>query len=347
MLVVLRIHLSLTSEPRQDAPTGLENMPAFNTSLGCAAASHTYNSTIYTVRIPFEHDKPDHSFTVYGGMVGTLTLVDGEPDDTDVKYEFTIKSNDPSLLDSHSLLFRYADVAPDGAVQKSQFLITSPTITEGSKSCIRYDIKLFIPPSLKRLSVTAHAVMQLTVDPGSNFHLDTFYATLYETSTNNLILPHESLRADTLGLEVYRGWIVGDVSISKTTSISTQRGDGVANLKVHPLPPADQQNPEKAVLWTATGAGRSDFTWLGDSAALKRPIEADHKSSKNGNVYLTYRNANFKGLISLDSKSFTTMYVDQIREADKIENWTHWAGDITGPDRLRVESRGWTGLYFS
>lgn len=319
-------------------------MPVFSTSLGCVGASHTYNNTLNTVRIPVGHDNSDHSFTVYGGIVGTLTLVDGEPDDTDVKYEFTIKSNDASLLDT--LVFRYADVAPDGVVQKSQFLITSPTISETNESCLRYDIRLFVPRSLKKLNIAAHAVTHLKVDPGSNIHLETFYATLYESSTNNLILPDQSLRADTLGLEVYRGWIVGDVSISQTTSIKTQRGDGVANLKVHPLPPVDHHNPEKAVLWTVTGAGRSDFTWLDDSTAPKRPIEADHKSSRNGDVYLTYRNANFKGLISLVSNSHTAWNVNKIQDKDNAEKWTHWAGDRTGPDRLTVESRGWTGLYF-
>ena len=321
-------------------------MPVFSTSLGCVEASHIYNNSVNTVRIPFAHDKPDHSFTVYGGIVGTVTLVDGEPDDTHVKYEFTIKSNDPSLLDAHNLLFRYADVAPDGVVQKSQFLITSPTINEASESCLRYDIKLFVPRSLKRLNIATHSVTHLKVDPGSNILLETFYATLYESSTNNLILPHQSLRANTLDLEVYRGWIVGDVSISQTTSIKTQRGDGVANLKVHPLPPVDHRNPEKAVFWTVTGAGRSDFTWVGDSTAPKRPIEAEHRSSRNGDVYLTYRDAEFKGLISLDSQSFTTWNVNKIQGADDAEKWTHWAGDRTGPDRLTVESRRWTGLYF-
>lgn len=298
------------------------------------------------VRIPFDHDKAEHSFTVYGGIVGTLTLVDGESHDTDVKYEMTIASNDASLLDSHNLLFRYADVAPDGAVQNSQFLITSPTITEGSTSCMRFDIKLFVPPSLKKLNIASHAVMHLKVDPGSNIRLEVFYATLFDANANNIILPHRSFHADSLSLEVHRGWIVGDVSVSKSTSISTQRGDGVANLKLFPLPPVDHQNPEKAVLWTVTGAGRSDFTWVGDSTAVKRPVEADHKSSKNGDVYLNYRNANFKGLISMNCRASTTTYVNQLRDADKTEKWTHWAGDKTGPDRLSVESRGWTGLYF-
>ncbi len=321
-------------------------MPVFNTSLGCAGASHTYNNSVNIVRIPFDHDKSEHSFTVYGGIVGTLTLVDGESHDTDVKYEMTITSNDASLLDSHNLLFRYADVAPDGAVHNSQFLITSPTITKGSASCMRYDIKLFVPPSLKKLNIASHAVMHLKVDPGSNIRLEVFYATLFQSNTNNIILPHRSLHADSLSLEVHRGWIVGDVSIAKSTSIATQRGDGVANVKVFPLPPVDRQNPEKAVLWTVTGAGRSDFTWVGDSTAVKRPIEADHKSSRNGDVYLTYRNADFKGLISLDSRSSTSTYVNQLQGTDKAGKWTHWAGDKTGPDRLSAESRGWTGLYF-
>ncbi|KAK2467899.1 hypothetical protein APHAL10511_000194 [Amanita phalloides] len=324
-----------------DPPTGLENMPQFGTSLGCAALSH---STASTMKIPFDKDSSEHMFDAYGDILGTFTLVATTQDETEVRYELTISSNDPALL--NTVTFREPEMSADGALQSSQFVLISPGAPANSDACLRYDIKLFVPPSLKKLHIASHTTMHLKIDPESHFHLDMFYATLYALSTNNLILPHHTLHANTLGLEVYRGWIVGDASIGETTSITTQRGDGVANVKVHPSPPKTRDAPEKAVLWTVTGAGRSAFTWIADGSALKRPIEADHKSSKNGVIYLTYRNANFNGLLALNARSYLTKNVYTIENANKTDKWNHWAGDRSGSDRLTLQSRGWTSLYF-
>ncbi|KAF8629877.1 hypothetical protein AX15_003236 [Amanita polypyramis BW_CC] len=330
---------------QQDAPTGLESMPKFSTSLGCLAAPHIYKNHTMTVSIPFDKISANHVFDVYGDIVGTIVVAEGAPQDTEVKYEMTIRANDPALLDG--LSFHDAEVASDGTVRNSQFVIFSPSITTPDASCMRYDIKLFVPPSLKKLHVAAHAVTHLKMDPKSNIQLDRFHATLVAMDTNNLVVPHQSLHADTLGLEVSRGWIVGEVSIANTTSITTQRGDGIANIRVHPLPPANSDMPEKAALWTVTGSGRSDFSWVADRNARKRPIEADHKSSQNGDVYLYYGDADFKGLISLDSGSFIARNIHKIRDGlDEGDIWSHWAGDQTGSDRVMIQSRGWTGLYF-
>lgn len=325
-----------------DNVPAVKNVPIYSTSLGCAAATHMYNNSMMTVTVPFDKEDAKHAFDVFGDIVGTFSLAEGASDMDEVKYELTIRSDDPSLLDRIS--FRHAEIASNGKVENSQFVIVSPRLGGKSSNCLRYDIKMFVPPSLKTLHIAAHAVTHLQFDPLSKIQLDRFHATLYAMSNNNLIIPNQSLQAKTLGLEVYRGYITGDVSIVESTSISTQRGDGVASVRVHPLAPSDDHTPKKAVLWTVTGAGHSDFTWV-THGGQKRPIEADHKSSMNGDVYLDYRNAHFDGLIALDSRHFKTTNVHAVSDG-KDDKWTHYAGDQTASDKLMVQSRGWTWLYF-
>jgi hypothetical protein len=160
-----------------------------------------------------------------------------------------------------------------------------------------------------------------------------------------MILPSKDVTSQRQALEVYRGWIVGDASIVKETSITTQRGDGIANVKLHPTPLSDS---EPAVLRTTTGSGRSDFFYLGEKA-FKRPIDSTHISSKNADVYLTYSGAEFSGKIEMSSKSHTMIGAQKITPDDddaSESTWTHYVGDINGSDGISVSSRGWTGLYF-
>lgn len=158
-----------------------------------------------------------------------------------------------------------------------------------------------------------------------------------------MILPHENVHADHLSLEVYRGWIVGDVAVVNSTSISTQRGNGVANVRVHPIP--NLAGP--AHFQTTTGAGRTDVFYVSDHSAPHRPIHNQHVSSMNADVYLTYEHSDFSGQIALNSRSFSATGLTTFDAEDDVDaQWTHWVGDKEGEDTISVKSRGWTGLYF-
>ncbi len=160
-----------------------------------------------------------------------------------------------------------------------------------------------------------------------------------------MILPHERFLADTLKLEVYRGWIVGDTAIVNSTSIATQRGDGVANVRVHPIP-----SVHPASFDTVTGGGRTDVSYIENQSSSHRPISSQHTSSMNGDLYLTYRDARFSGLVALHSGSYTATglqsAMDLPGDGKSGKAWTHYVGDQDGGDEILVNSRGWTGLYF-
>jgi hypothetical protein len=331
----------------KDAPTGLEDFPVFSSSLGCVDAPYVYNNTEVTVFAPIGTRHHDHSFDVRGQGVGTITVADGDPDSKEVKYELSIRSNKDMLDD---VQFVYPDITDDKTVTNSRFIIeTSRLPGVDSSYCMRFDVKLYVPPNLKNLAVRSHTKTHVQFAPGARINLDELIVTLFTPDSINVIVPSPDVTAKKVSLEVYRGWIVGEASIVEETTITTQRGDGVANVKLYPAAPADTENPSKATLRTTTGAGRSDFTYIGRKT-VKRPIDSTHISSRNADVYLTYRESEFSGKIEMTSKSYTMTGAQSLNnrtagDEDKPK-WTHFVGDRDGGDQIYVNSRGWTGLYF-
>jgi hypothetical protein len=329
-------------------------MPAFSSSLGCLDAPHIYNSSKTVFSASYGSQKFDHSFDIKGSAVGTFVLTQGASGSEEIKYEMTLRSNDPTLLQDVSI--RYPDTDDNGAILNSRLRITTPNVAASSSSCMRYEIKMYVPPSLRRLYVASHTAMHLQFDPSTNIELDDLVVTMFDMDTSlSMILPQESVRASRLALEVYRGWIVGDVAVVNETTITTQRGDGVANVKAHPTTPVNSAVPEPASFRTTTGAGRTDVFYI-TPKAFKRPIKNVHMSSRNADMYLTYREAEYSGRIQLDSRSFTATGVQSFPKSgpsaepdsgsDGKSKWTHWAGDKDGADTIYIQSRGWTGLYF-
>lgn len=322
-------------------------MPAFSKSLGCLSASHIYNGSQVTVTAP-AGAVYDHTFDVRGGAVGTFKIAAGQADATDVKYELTIRASEQSMLEN--VFFTYPDIDEDNRVTNSRFVIDTPRYGAADKACMRYDITLYVPPTLKKLRVQSHTLMHVQFAKDAQIDLDDFHVTLFSADSNNMVLTNQHVQArQHLSLEVFRGWIVGDVSLSNETTITTQRGDGIANVRVHPVAPSDPSNPEVAVLRTTTGAGRTDIFYIGNKA-FKRPIESTHISSRNAEVYLTYKEAEFNGKIELESKSYTLIGGQRLVGGPSVDegqvHWTHFAGNKDGGDRIQVSSRGWTGLYF-
>jgi hypothetical protein len=327
-------------------------MPAYSTSFGCLAASHIYNSSQTVFSAPIGPEKSDHSFDIRGSAVGTFVIAQGPVGSQEVKYEMTIRTDDQTLLKDISVHFPDTDEA--GTITNSRVIVSTPRTDPSASSCMRYDIKMYVPPNLKKLHVASHSAMHVQFDPTSNIDLNDLYVTMFAMNQNNMILPNDGIRANRMALEVYRGWIVGDVMVVNSTSITTQRGDGVANVRAHPTAPINPDLPDPAYLRTTTGAGRTDIFYI-TPKAFKRPIHNVHMSSRNADMYLTYREAEYNGRIELDSRSYTATGLQSFPKTQPAEDedgsggkpkWTHWAGNQEGGDMVYIKSRGWTGLYF-
>ena len=295
----------------------------------------------------------DHSFDIRGSAVGTFVITQGTPGSEEIQYEMTLRSNDPALLQDVAIHYPLTD--DDGAIVTSHLRISAPHVDSSSSSCMRYEIKMYVPPTLKQLSIASHTPMHLQFDPDTEIKLDDLLITMFDSESSlSMILPHRSVQANQLILEVYRGWIVGDISAVSEASVTTQRGDGVANVQVHPTAPVNTELPEPVSFRTTTGAGRTDIFYIA-SKAFKRPINNVHMSSRNGDMYLNYREADYSGRIQLDSRSFTATGAQRLPPSLPNEGtsgsgrkakWTHWFGDKSGSDEIYIQSRGWTGLYF-
>ncbi|KAJ7084285.1 hypothetical protein B0H15DRAFT_388373 [Mycena belliarum] len=320
------------------SPTGLENMPLYSTSLGCMAAPYVYNGKMTSFNVPIGVQNADHGFDVRGGAVGTILVLEGAPTATKVKYEVTLRTDNRALLDD--LIFTPTP-DEDGSSNESRVTISTPYPSEGT--CIRYDIRIFVPPNLKKLHVAAHTIAHVQFDPESHITLDDFFITLFSMSAQNMVLPHNNLRSKKMAIEVFEGWIVGDAAIVSSTKITTQRGSGVMNVRVHPTEPIDPAIPEVASLRTTSGSGRTDVFYIGSH--VHRPISSVHMSSRNADMYLTYRDAQYSGRVELESSSYTATNLQRL-DASGDGKWTHWAGDQNGKDVLFVKSRKWVGLYF-
>lgn len=315
-------------------------MPVFG-DLGCRDAPFLYNNTVITTSAAVGAVRQDHQFISRGHGVGTIIVADSEPGTKEVKYEITVRSNRRDLLDDVS--FSYPLINDDGSVAKSRFVIETSRRTGGNnKLCMKYDVKLFVPPNLKTLHISPHTPVHVQFAPGTDLKLDSLHVTAHSMNKINMIFPNRELKAKKLSLEVYSGWIVGEVPIVEETSILSQQGDGTVNVQLYPSP----SSPNKALLRTITGAGRSDFTYFATKGP-KRQIQSTHLSSKNGDLYLNYHGAKFTGKIQLESRAHTVTGATSIPNTNVDDSgWTHYVGNLESRDEIYINSRGWTGLYF-
>jgi hypothetical protein len=314
----------------------LEKQPSYSDSLGCLSTQYRLNDTdIVKVQVPIAEDG-GHRFDIRGGAVGTFVIAAAASNSTQVEYDISIRSNSKDAFDNV-----FVNKEKDG---HSSLVIDTPRFPASSSSCMRFDIVMYIPSNLKTLFVAGHAPTHVQFDPSNTVEsLNQLRVSLLSMDSKSMILPHANLKAKKMILQVFEGWIVGDVAIVDSTTINTQNGAGAAHVRVHPAPGA-----EPAVLQTITGAGRSDIFYLSDHSLPHRQITSSHSSSQNGPVYLTYRNSGYSGKIALGSKSYSATGLERFQNATQPDdtNWTHWYGSERGEDTMIISSRGWTGLYF-
>ena len=323
-------------------------MPEFGTSLGCSDAPYIYKGAEQTILIPIATRNGDSSaFDVRGGSIGTILIADGEADATEIKYTMTLRSTSEALLEKVHLA--YPETDSSGTITRSRLIVDTPHLTDAGQ-CMRHDVTVYLPPNLRKIHIQARSLAHVSFAPGTTAaNLDQLLVTLFALDPRNILVPSASVVPRTQRLDAYRGYVVGEATIVEELDIETQRGDAIANVKIYPAAPADPEHPKIAILHTASGGGRSDFAYLG-SKAFTRNIQARHSASKNADMYLTYRGADINGKVQLVSQSFTVTGAKSLTRGRPggIETgvWTHFVGNQDGGDEIRIDSRGWTGLYF-
>lgn len=317
-------------------------MPVYSSSLGCLDAQHLYMGDTNTYVVPMDPNRFDHSVDFHGAAVGTLVIAQGKQGSNEVRFKMSVRTDDEDLLSEVSVTYPPHEEIESGKAHSRIQLSTPPSL---GSSCMRYDATLYIPPNLKKLHIQAHSIAHIRFDDSAQIDLEKLFITLYTTNKNNMILPNAGIRANEMSLEMIRGWLVGELNLVNSTVISTQRGDATTNLRV--LPISTGYDPIPAVFESITGAGRTDLFYITDHGAPHRPIDSTHRSSRNGNLYLTYKDAEFSGQVKLKVKSYTAFGLQGSVNGPNKDIEPPWYGHKNGKDRLNIQSvNGWVGLYF-
>ncbi|KIY51057.1 hypothetical protein FISHEDRAFT_38512 [Fistulina hepatica ATCC 64428] len=312
-------------------------MPTYSTSLGCLAAPHLYHDGPVKRRVKMTTEEHEHGFDFRGSAVGTVTIAAGSSDVDEVEYEILIRAEDPAVLSHVSIKVpAEADGSKTSTDVRDSSLIA--TVPFNLPSCLRYDVTIRVPPTLRALRIFAHTPAQVRFASDAEFRLNKLFVKLFTASNLNMILPGEKVHARDLTMEVYRGWIVGDVMLGNGATLTTQRADGVLDVRVHQEPSVDGG---PAHLHTTTGAGRTNIDYI-RSESTHRPIHNVHITTHSGDLKLDYSGVEFEGLIDMESRVYEAS--DNMHPIKTGGAWTHWVGDAKGDDQLTVKSRGRTWL---
>lgn len=195
-------------------------MPVYDTSLECSAkdAPHLYNDAVINRLVPLGAGRADHALDFRGDAVGTITIAQGKPDATQIELELSLRATIKDHLDLVN--FRWPEENAEGTSTDSRVLVSMPGGVRANGGCMRYDATIYLPPNLKKLHVQSHTRAHIRFAEGADVQLEDMFVTMYKMDTNNLLLPHEGIRAQRLTLEVYRGWIVGEANIAEVSAIS-------------------------------------------------------------------------------------------------------------------------------
>ncbi|KAL5506912.1 hypothetical protein ACEPAH_6368 [Sanghuangporus vaninii] len=341
------------------SPTGLENMPEFSTSLGCFDATHFYQDnkegTYYTIAVG---SGVDHDLVIDGGAVGTIVFAPSiNIDDHSIKVLASVRTSDSRLLNSVEVHTpESSPLPPSQEPSTSYFNLLTPTQAEGVDTCMRYDLTIYIPPTLRSLHLSARSVAQVKVEfDDAPRELHELRLDLASDAVVNLVLPSATLTANNINIDMRGGYLVGTLPIANATVINTSKGDAITKLDMfttgYELPEMDkdkQSGKDVAHLYSISGAGRTDFTY--ENRAM-RPIQSEHivKTYKPSatELRLTYKDAAFNGKIDLRAPSSSMRNVQSDHSVSQPGGQReYWAGDKEGGDYLKISSPGWVGLYF-
>jgi hypothetical protein len=311
-------------------------MPEYSTSLGCSAAPYPYSENHFVVGSPT--DSTTLLLELTGGAVGTVLLT--QSDTQNVVVEMDLRTDEEPLLQKVS-----ASVSENATTQNSVFRLVTPSSASSPDACMRFDLTVQIPNNLRMLSLKSHSLVHVKYDEHASLALSDLTVDLLSPVPSNLLLPHEQFSAERTTLKMRGGYLVGSLAFVESADISTRRGSAITNLKVAPLPAAASAPNSPAHLTTGAGAGRVDVIY---SNPERRIIKSEHAST-GGDMYLTYKQAEYNGRVDVQSRSRTSSGLEGTMGGPPSQGGAKelpWVGDKEGADTMKVRTTGWVGMYF-
>ena len=141
-------------------------MPEYSKSLGCLDAKHFFQDnsqgTFYTIAP--SNSGVDHEMYIDGGAVGTLTIAPSSTAaDTTIKVLARVSSSDASLLSKLHVATPGSSVPKPRVIRSdSYFALMSPGKPElVAGTCMRYDLTVYLPPTLRGLTITSISLVHI------------------------------------------------------------------------------------------------------------------------------------------------------------------------------------------
>ena len=253
-----------------------------------------------------------------------------------------VRSSEATALEGASV-----EESGNGEGEGSSWLrVRSPSVLDKG-SCMRYDLVVYVPPTLRSLAIDAQSPVHLHTQFDDAPRVLHAVSVSMKSSGENILRGEKGLQVDELSVAARGGYLVGALSVGNTTRIETSSGSAVSKLELvtsgYDLsPPLDSPRGAPAHIITSTGTGLSSFTV---SNPHNRPIIASHTSatrrSSEGDLRLEYGGAMFNGRVDVEASSFSMRGVQ-----GGMGDMERWVGDKDGGDYVKVKTKGWLGLYF-
>lgn len=304
-------------------------MPEYGTSLGCTSAPFVYPKDTFFSQVT---DETNFNMDIVGGAVGTVFLTRG--DSSGVVVKMLLTTDEEPLLEKSAVLMQEEST-------NVLFSLSTPLSSISEDACMRFDLIVQIPKELNTFSLKSQSIVHVKYDERAPLSLKNLTIDLTSKMKDNLILPDTEIGADEVSLTMRGGYLVGSLSFRTEARVWTKYGDTITNLHVNPLPISKHLNYPSRLI-TSGGSGRTDIVY---SNSEGRVISSSH-SSAQGDLYLTYRDTEYNGPITVQAKSTTSTNVQREMRGAPGSKPEMWVGDKEGDDRLDVKSSGWVGLYF-
>jgi len=282
-----------------------------------------------------------HTFTIQGGASGHLTLASSpDPNTPVITYDIAIQSSSSSLK---KVSFYQP---PPGPVSSTDFLIDTPITMDqhgptDPPTCIRFDITMYIPRSLRQLTVDVSTPIQITFSPQAHIELDSLSISIKNPHPRSRIDSSESMQARSLSVEMDTGLIHGLLSIGESSKITNLNGQ--IQLDTIPNAPMDIFSPSTAHLET-TCFGDVDIRYLRNKAYRQRPIESWHTmgSQNKSTGRFDYGCSGFNGLLYSNSTKYNLTnpgtWKTKKLDANGEDPWPIMIGNRTGEDKIYIRS---------
>ena len=285
-----------------------------------------------------------HTFTIRGGASGQLTLASSpDPDAFAITYDIDIQSNPPF---PNKVSFNPPPSPGPALPPSTDFSIDTPTTMvqhspKDPPACMRFEITMYIPRSLRQLTVNVSTPVQIIFSPQAHIELDSLSIIIANPHPNSRIDSSESVQARFISIEMETGLIQGLLSLGETSKITNW--DGEIRLDTIPNVPMDFSSPSKALLQT-TSYGKVEIHYLRNKAYRRRPIESWHTmgTGNRSTGRFDYGCSGFNGVMYSNSSEYNisnpSLWKSKRLDAVEGSAWPIMFGNRTGEDKIFISS---------